>query len=273
MRHWIPALACCIALLSAQPAHPAQRDAPAPRSEVLVLGTYHMDSPGLDMFNVEVDDVLSAKRQAEIEALVEVLARFKPTRIAVEAAAGSDRVAREYAAYREGEYTLTRNEIDQIGYRLAKRLGHARVHAVDVDGEFPFGRVQNFAKAHGREAELATLLADTGRMVKDQGEFLADHTVLEALRRINDAQRVREDQAFYARTMDFSEPGDWAGADLNADWYRRNARIFVNILELARAPGERVLVLYGAGHLALLQQMVSADPRLELRTLEDVVGR
>lgn len=36
------------------------------RAEVLVLGVYHMASPGHDIFNMKADDVLAPKRQAEI---------------------------------------------------------------------------------------------------------------------------------------------------------------------------------------------------------------
>jgi len=41
-----------------------------------------------------------------------------------------------------------------------------------------------------------------------------------------------------------------------------------NILE----PGDRVLVVFGAGHLGLLRQAVEADPTLTLRTLEEFVS-
>jgi len=44
---------------------------PAPRPEVLVLGTYHMANPGHDLFNTKADDVLAPKRQAEIAELTQ----------------------------------------------------------------------------------------------------------------------------------------------------------------------------------------------------------
>jgi hypothetical protein len=42
----------------------------------------------------------------------------------------------------------------------------------------------------------------------------------------------------------------------------------LNILE----PGDRVLVIFGAGHLGLLRQAVETDPTLTLRTLEEFVS-
>src|SRR5688572_23012459 len=103
---------------------PAAAQTPAPaRAEILVLGTYHMNNPGRDIYNSKVDDVLAPKRQAEMAQLIEVLERFQPTKIAVERNAGDERIKKDYAAYLAGTHELTRNEIEQVGFRLAKKLG------------------------------------------------------------------------------------------------------------------------------------------------------
>lgn len=39
------------------------------RIAVLLLGSYHMSNPGMDQFNLEADDVLAPKRQAELQDL------------------------------------------------------------------------------------------------------------------------------------------------------------------------------------------------------------
>ena len=36
-------------------------------SKIMILGTYHMDNPRLDTVNLDADDVLSTRRQAEID--------------------------------------------------------------------------------------------------------------------------------------------------------------------------------------------------------------
>jgi hypothetical protein len=65
----------------------AQSDA---RPKILVLGTYHMGNPGHDIHNMQADDVLSGKRQQEIAQLIEVLKKFHPTKVAIEADVGSN---------------------------------------------------------------------------------------------------------------------------------------------------------------------------------------
>jgi hypothetical protein len=244
----------------------------AGRAEVLILGSYHMANPGRDIFSSEADDVRSPRRQAEIEDLVRVLARFRPTRIAVEQGFNDgDRLQSSYAGYLAGERELTRNETDQIGFRLAERLGHDSVFGVDVDGDFPFPRLSDFAKANDRNAEFDAVMADIGSSVEEQDAYLATHTVLEALMRMNSDAAVAESVGFYYRQSHLGDHWNWAGADLVAAWFHRNIRIHANIVRLVRSPDERVLVIYGAGHLGWLRDNVLRDPTLTLRKLSDLV--
>ena len=92
------------------------------RIEVLLLGSYHMSNPGLDQFNLEADDVLTSKRQSEIQELVERLADFRPTKVAVEAPFRDSTTVAQYREYVNGESELRRSEEEQIGFRLAKML-------------------------------------------------------------------------------------------------------------------------------------------------------
>jgi hypothetical protein len=246
----------------------AQSDA---RPEILVLGTYHMANPGRDVHNMQADDVLSPRRQREIAQLIEVLKRFRPTKIAVEAQVGSQRIPQQYADYLAGKYTLTRNEIDQIGFRLAKELGHHAVHPVDESGDFPYYRVLNYAKANGLKEKFDAREATTAARVKAQGDFLRTHTVLETLEYMNADSVVAEAVASYYAFVPFGERFEYAGPDLVAAWFQRNIRIYHNITRLISSPTDRILVIYGSGHLGWLQQNARNDPTVRLRKLADVM--
>ena len=266
----LPALALAAATPAlAQPPSAEAAAPPAARAEVLVLGVYHMANPGKDVFNMKADDVLAPKRQTEIAQLIEVLKRFHPTKVAVEGDVWDDGIPKRYADHVAGKHDLSRNEIEQIGFRLAKELGHKTVYPVDADGEFPWQRVIDYAKASGRSKELDAITGEIGAMVKAQDQYLASHTVLETLLYMNADGKVAEDVGYYYREAHFGEPGDWAGADLVADWFRRNMRIFGNVTRLVDSPNERVLAIFGAGHLGWLRHDVSSDPTLRLRTLAE----
>jgi hypothetical protein len=246
--------------------------APVTKPEILILGTYHMANPGRDLFNMQADDVLAPKRQQEIAQLMDVLKKFHPTKIAIESGVDSDRRPKQYADYLAGKYTLTANEIEQIGFRLAKELGHKQIYPVDVDGDFPMQRVINYAKANGKSEQLDAMMGRWGTMVKEQNEFLRTNTVVEMLDFINADARVANDIATYFAIIPYGDPGDSAGADLLASWYQRNIRIYQNIRRLADSPNERVLVIYGAGHLGWLQQDVKNDTSVKLRKLAEFTG-
>jgi len=243
------------------------------KPEILILGVYHMSNPGRDLYNMKADDVLSPQRQQEIAQLIEVLKKFQPTKIALEADAGDNHIPNNYADYLAGKYTLTRNERDQIGFRLAKELGHKQIYGVDEEGEFPWGRVVNYAKANGRSQQFDAVSAKLGEMVKQQDAFLHSHTVLETLEYMNADDKVRADVGFYYADVPFSDPDDYAGADLVAKWFQRNIRIYSNIVHLIDSPDERILVIYGAGHLGWLQQDVESDPSVKLRKLSEFVAK
>jgi len=243
------------------------------RPEILVLGTYHMANPGHDLYNMQADDVQSPKRQQEIAQLIEVLKRFHPTKIAIEADTQSQKVGKEYSDYVAGKYTLSRNEIDQIGYRLAKELGHHAVFPVDVDGEFPWQRVVNYAKANGRAEKLDAINSGWGTQVKEEDDFLRSHTVLEMLEYLNSDSRAAKDVALYYATVPYGDPLDYAGPDLLAAWYQRNIRIYNNIVKLIESPNDRILVVYGSGHLGWLRQDIANDATVKLRKLADLTGQ
>lgn len=248
---------------------PGDAQQSAARAEVLVLGTYHMANPGRDIFNIDAGDVLAPKRQSEIAQVVAVLKAFQPTKIAVERDPGDKRIVQDYTDYLAGKHDLTRNEVEQIGFRLAREMGHKTLYPVDADGEFPFPRLVKYASATGRSKELDAMMSETGEMVKAQSAFLASHTVLETLLAMNADDKVAAAIGAYFRMAQFGEPWDWAGADLVADWFRRNMRIFTNITRLIEAPNERVLVIYGAGHQGWLQFPLGNSPNIRLRKLAE----
>jgi hypothetical protein len=265
-------LAACVFFAAALSITANAQTATPQRAEILILGTYHMANPGHDVFNMAADDVLAPKRQAEIGELLEVLKRFKPTKIAIESTVYEDRRPKQYADYLAGKYTLTANEIEQVGFRLAKELGLKAIYPVDIDGDFPWQRVINYAKAKGQSQIMDQIMSEIGSMVKEQDAYLHAHSILETLLYMNDDKKVAQDVGFYFREARLGEPGDYAGPDLLASWYQRNIRIYNNIANIIGSPNERVLVIYGAGHLGWLRQDVANDPAMRLRKLSEFAG-
>lgn len=250
LRRWLSLLsllACTLA--SAQPL------------QVMVLGTYHFANPGLDLHNAKVDDVLVPRRQAELEALTEALAGFAPTRIAVEMKADAEPrlSAPAYREYLAGRRAGQRNEIDQIAFRLARRLGHADVHGIDAAGAFPFEPVQKWAAAQGRETELQQSVDALGARTREFEALQRERSVGQLLRWLNEPARIQADHAWYVQALRYGQGAAQPGADLLAAWTARNLQICARLVQIAQ-PGDRILVVYGGGHAALLRRCVTDMP-------------
>lgn len=235
----------------------AAQGAPQPEVDnpatVMVLGTYHFANPGRDVMNTRAGDILSPEKQKEVRAVVDGLVGFEPTKIMIEARDQAE-VDAEYDAYREGERELEPNESEQLGYRLARRLGHERVYAVDTPGEFDFDRVM----AHARENDPDFVEAFTRFRERFESHYKSlpqRHSVGRALREMNRPDSLDELNSLYPMIAEVGAGENWVGADLVADWHSRNIRIYANIARHT-GPGDRVLVIYGSGHKATLDYMI-----------------
>jgi hypothetical protein len=253
-------------------APPALAQTPAPRAQVMILGVHHMDNPGLDYANPTVDDVLTPRRQAEMAAVAQALAEFRPTRIAIEAPPSRDSVHNaRYQAYRAGSYALSRNEIDQLGYRLAGMLGHERVYPVDYRLDMDFGGAMQFAAQNG-QGELAQRMASTVQaMIADFDARMATTPIGAVLAEANSA-KTDSMHGLYLLLATVGRDTAYKGAEEVANWYTRNLYIYANIARIAQ-PGERVLVIMGAGHGTLLRQFVDESPDLDLVSAEPYLAR
>lgn len=239
--------------------------------EVMVLGAYHMGNPGQDLHNARIDPVTTTEKQAELEAVAEALARFRPTAVAVERIASDQTTLLDhrYPDFAPADLLTNPDERVQLGYRLAHRLGLERVYAIDEqdrEGQpsyFPFEDVQRWAAANGAEPPLGAMHGEVAAMLADLERRQRTETAGRLLAGVNTPERVRSDHAFYARLMAFGAGDDQPGAVLNARWYARNAQIFARLLQVAR-PGDRIVVVYGSGHNYWLRQMVGTTPGFRL---------
>ena len=231
-------------------------------SKIMILGTYHMDNPGRDSVNLSADDVLSERRQAEINELLDRLARFKPTKIAIESQYRSPYWPNRYKKYLAGEQKLGRNEIEQIGFQLAKRLNLETVYPIDfsmymsglTDSEIEYPKPKPVAAGDPKPVQAAPPLSDEDKLLRQS-------TVTEFLRYLNDEKRVSESNAQYMQMLlPNDNPAIYAQSDLVTNWYKRNLRIFTNVARITDLGKDRILLLIGSGHLKILREFAIDSP-------------
>lgn len=239
-------LALCVAACPALAA-----DAPV---QVMVLGTFHLDNPGQDVANIQVDDVTTPKRQAEVGAILDGLARYNPTVIAVESQRRQPNslLSERYPQFLAGTLPSSKSEVVQFGFRLAQRLHHPNVYAVDVEGDFPFDAVMAYAKKNGSDTAIGQQIQLIQGEIGQQSEFLKTHTLSALLRIHNDPLKIAHDNSFYVDMLRYGALDEQPGVALVAGWYTRNLNICARIVQTAK-PGDRLLVIFGSGHAYLLR--------------------
>jgi Family of unknown function (DUF5694) len=234
--------------------------------EVMVLGTYHFGNPGRDLNNMKVDSVLTPRRQAELAAVAAALATFRPTHVMVEMESEAPGFAvAEFARFDDAMLATDANEIVQIGYRTARLAGLTTVNGIDEQGKagepdyFPYDRLQASAAKFGQSAALAASNAPVAAASRDFEAAQATSSVAQLLTRMNTPGTPVTGMDSYYSVLGLGDRDDQAGADLNAMWYLRNAKIFGKLMQVAR-PGDRVLVVYGAGHGFWLRHFAGLTP-------------
>lgn len=239
--------------------------------KVLVIGTYHMGNPGLDKFNMKADDVSTPERQKEIKEFTDALARFKPSIVCVESSySKNNKLNSQYQSYLTGTYQLTNNEVDQVGLRLAKVSGLTEVYGIDAKAPFEMDSVIALAQKSNNTKFLEGLNG-IGKMVEDMNQKLYQLSISQYYLYLNDPKLVTTGHQLYLSMARVCQGENYAGADVVADWYERNLRIYGNLSRIPQKAGDRIVILYGQGHLKILQDLIRDSNDYELVELKDVL--
>ncbi len=239
---------------------------------IMILGSGHLANWGADRINYKMDDVLAPKRQTELQELVEQLARFKPTKVAVEVDERWDaKLQEEYNGYLKGNFQLERHEIHQIGFQLAKEMGHSKVYCVDYFRDDPIVRDElddhltdwgAFAEKNNQKHLLSDDEKIEGKIVQDEEgrTWIVPETyepLIDMYIRMNQDEKIRKNLRGYLRIARIGSQDQYPGANWVAHrWYPRNLKTFVNLTRITESEDERILLIIGTGHLGFLKQIV-----------------
>jgi hypothetical protein len=249
--------------------------------QVLLLGCFHFDYPGLDAHKTPKEDevdVLAPERQKELEELLEVIMRFRPNKLAVETQGGW--LMQEYRRYQHEHTPLGRNEYYQIDFRVMERAGLDTIYAVDADPLMWDLYAGPDSTTHRAWLDPLYEGWDWGgpdaasqrykELYRAQDLFAHDHTLLETFLAMNDDHAL--DRSFGSYLNGGFLLDQYRGADiLSIHWYDRNLRIFRNIQRITTSPDDRILVVFGAGHMGILKHLFECTPEYQLVRLADLV--
>ena len=249
--------------------------------EVLTLGVFHFNFPNLDVVKTEEEDqidVLLPEYQKEIELIVEKLSVFKPTVIVIEVEPDyQDVIDSLYNQYLLNNHQLKRGEHQQIGFRIAKKMGLTKLYCVD---EFGLGsyypHIINIFNNEESEEYAALIKAfedDSNSSYNFHKErIFKTEGILAELIQLNDEENIKKDLGNYLLDIFKHEtvPYDFTGVDLQIGrWFGRNLKIFRNIQRIETTPSDRILVIFGSAHLNILNYLFECSPEYTLLRAND----
>ena len=243
------------------------------KTEVLLLGCFHFDNPGLDVAKFENANILSEKRQQEVKQVVEKLKQFKPDKIFIEAPVDyQGKLDSNIMKYKAGQFTLKANEIHQLGYRLAKELNLPTLYAVDYnDADFPYDSLVKSATEAKQFGLLEYMKRSIDSVQNDFNESLKKNTVREMLLSQNSKVTNEFQVGAYFDFLIAGKEGNHIGSYLTSEWWRRNMIIYENILKRLSGKEEKILVIFGSGHTSLLQVMMQYNTNFKLVSVNSVL--
>ncbi|MEM6628146.1 MAG: DUF5694 domain-containing protein [Bacteroidota bacterium] len=230
-----------------------------PTAEVAILGTFHFKS-NIDAYKRKYHvDISSEKTQKEIQELLDHLKRFQPTKIALEVPIKKQaKLDSLYQEYRKGNFELPVPEMYQLGFRLAKQLDHPHIYGVDTQAPLHLeNRVADWDQ-HAKETGLYekwnyftsyfTKKYSTSDSLKTTMPLLAYYSFLNS----QEVEKV-SGQDKLSGMIQLGAGDSYIGADGITKDYRRNLRIYANMLNLIESDEDRFLMIYGSSHKRILR--------------------
>lgn len=226
------------------------------KAQVMLLGTWHMGKTS-DAYKSSYD-ASEPHRQKEIAELAKQLATFKPTKILVEISPEEQvELDAVYAAYKKNPSKISSyyGEVGLLAFPIA-RLSGATLHATDHEMGYDYPSIEKLAQ-ETRNEHFNSYYAKVGPFMQ-KVDALENKATTKQLYRFTNTQNyldflfnVNADLLIHVNTKN-----NFEGANVAADYYTRNLRIYANFNRLDITPTDRVLVLYGASHVAFFHDFM-----------------
>ena len=227
------------------------------KPEVMIVGVYHLG---------ETSDLISMERandddlQLQAKEVVDALSRFNPTKLAVEAECEvQSKINESYRKYQLDDSNSAKNEIQMIGFPLAKKAGVSEVSCVDWRGDdnesAPIEDILQYAKEYEPERYQEIMTTYIEPMQREMEE-LSNLTILEGYKRVNEAKTVKKMHQIYMEFAMIGKGKEYYAMDWLTWWYKRNLILYTNVRRLLSTPQDRVILLIGGAHVHLIKQFL-----------------
>lgn len=238
------------------------------KAKVLLFSVFHFDNPKNDLIETNIHDVSQKVSQQYLQELAQRLSEYHPTNILLEYDGSMDeRINEAYTLYRANKHTLNRNEIEQLGFIIAKISKLTRLEGFD-DRLIPW-KAKALFKQLKKEPHIETRFRKVLAQVTEHNHVnLTTLSLQDILKYYNDPKTHHLNKSLYILTNAAGVDKNFEGAQASASWWHRNFRMLARIQKFAQN-GERVLVIGGQGHIAVIRDLIELDPNIISEDIRD----
>ena len=243
------------------------------KKQILLVGTFHYANPGLDVAQLNSFDILSEKSQKELEIMSDKIKKFGPDKIFVEwefkKQADLDKF---YNKNTDSLFKTNKNEITQLALRTAKKLNHKKLYGMNLYTSFPYDSLMMSMEKANQKDLLKRNNEWKKRNEKDHNERITKSSLQELMLHYNKKETENKNIQWYLEVANRAgNPDDFTGPSLVSNWYKRNLYMYSLIQKLTESTDNKIMVLVGAGHAALIREFITHDPEFEIVELATVL--
>lgn len=278
---FIAIIACSMSAQSLDPDQYLSGEDKVP--EVLLVGTFHFGYPGLDGHKTKDEyklDILSDQRQEELRELLDYIKKFKPTKIMIESGRNTGYLMNRMRRWEKGEEELGRRESDQIAIRLAHELELDTIYGIDAPSLM--NEMFQSKDSTAFQSFFANIFEERDEMQNKfenrywnwydvQDQLTYEMRLLDFFKFQNTDEVIERMHGHYVLDDNYDDYNSMDGW-LLLNWYSRNLRIIKNLHRIETNEDDRIMILFGAGHMAILKQQLEATPEYELVKFGDLEG-
>ncbi|MEM5565001.1 DUF5694 domain-containing protein [Psychroserpens sp. AS72] len=244
--------------------------------KVYLLGTFHFAQTD------STYNVLDSDKQKSIEYLSEIIAKNNPNKIFTERQPEfefQNKIDSLYKIYIKMSRPLkTKNEIFQVGFRTAKKLGHEKVYQCDHPGQY--GTLNMAVMEYAEKNNQTDILEgkSIGSVMRyestvNEDSIMNNNTLFKYLQWINSPEVMNTSHSFYNTNFpqigsnyyyNYDDDDTLIGAELTADWYRRNIMIYSKIINQLDYNESAIFLLIGADHVPIIKNLFKGNPYFEV---------
>ena len=233
------------------------------KTQILNFGSMHLS--GTTDANSSIIDINSPKVKADIKKVVNRLVDFKPTIICVEIPAKSTEFINEtYEKYKIDQSNRINysEEVNAIGLEVARLSGTKKIYGIDNPIGFNYPALINLANKRVSDSLYVESIMEKYRKVNKR-------PLLEQFSEINTKEYKMETFNFYNFLATMHSTNNFEGADIIAEFYKRNLRMYTNFSDIPLTKNDRVLIIMGATHTAYFDIFIENNPKYQLQNISN----